>query len=251
MRLVSGSQLATAASDWLVRPLDAARAAGGGEVCACLNRQFEPVREAFQKSFEGAYPFNRSSQTSASRAEVAQFFSSTGGIFAFEDNEAKAAREAGVSLSGDYEAAIDIARRISAAMPGGHISVAFSLTASSVNMKEIKLLRLEYGSSVWEYAMGMSVDRQFKWPTPGYDRASLSITPTNQNLYAQPVKYDGEWALLQLFDAATISGSMVSWDFSTQSGPTLIARLELSGESADFIRSGHFSNFRCPTSACH
>jgi len=162
---------------------------------------------------------------------VAQFFSSTGGIFAYEENEAKAARDAGVSLSGEYEAAIDIARRISSAMPGGHISVAFTLTASSVNMKDIKLLRLEYGSLVWEYAMGMSVDRQFKWPTPGYDRASLSIVPTNQNLYAQPVKYDGEWALMQLFDAASISGNMVSWEFPTQSGPTLVARLELSGES--------------------
>jgi len=248
-RLIAGSNLARSAQTWLARPLDAARLAAGGEACACLNRLWEPYFKKFQTTFEQAYPFNRSAENEAPRAEVAGFFSSTGGIFSFDEFEGAPARAEGISMSGEYMHALSIAEQLRAAMPGGHLSVAFTVTASSRNLTGLRMVRFEYGSSRFDYAMGQDESRNFKWPTPGADQASLSIEPINQGLYANPKRYVGEWALMRLFDDATPSGSTVSWNFPA-SGQTLIVRFDLSGSGAEFVRSGHFSRFRCPVRAC-
>jgi type VI protein secretion system component VasK len=248
-RLIAGSNLARSAATWLSRPLDAARSAAGGEVCACLNRMWEPVFKRFQTTFEQAYPFNRSAENEAPRAEVAGFFSSTGGIFAFEEAEGAPARAEGISMSGDYMQALSVAEQLRLAMPGGHLSVAFTVTASSRNVTGLRMVRFEYGSGRFDYAMGQDESRSFKWPSPGADQASLSVEPINQALYANPKRFVGEWALMRLFDEATPSGSTMSWSFPA-SGQTLVARFDLSGSGAEFIRSGHFSRFRCPSRIC-
>ncbi len=248
-RLIAGSNLARSAAAWLAKPLDAAKSAAGGEACACLNRMWEPVFKKFQTTFEQAYPFNRSAENEAPRSEVAGFFSSTGGIFAFDEAEGAPARAEGIAMSGEYMQAISVAEQLRQAMPGGHLSVALTLTASSRNVRDLRMMRFEYGSSRFEYAMGQDESRNFKWPTPGADHASLSVEPINQGLYATPKRFVGEWALIRLFDDATASGSTVSWNFPA-SGQTLIARFDLSGSGAEFIRSGHFSRFRCPSRVC-
>lgn len=248
-RLIAGSNMARSAATWLARPLDAARSAAGGEVCACLNRMWEPYFKKFQTTFEQAYPFNRSAENEAPRSEVAGFFGSTGGIFAFDDAEGAAARAEGISMSGEYMQALSVAEQLRAGIPGGHLSVAFTITASSRNVTGLRMMRFEYGSSRFDYAMGQDESRNFRWPTPGADQASLSVDPINQALYANPKRYVGEWALLRLFDDATPSGSTMSWNFPA-SGQTLVARFDLSGSGAEFIRSGHFSRFRCPSRVC-
>ncbi len=248
-RLIAGSNLARSAATWLSRPLDAARSAAGGEVCACLNRMWEPVFKKFQTTFEQAYPFNRSAENEAPRAEVAGFFGSTGGIFSFDESEGAPARAEGISMSGDYMQAISVAEQLRLAMPGGHLSVAFTITASSRNVTGLRMVRFEYGSSRFDYAMGQDESRNFRWPTPGADQASLSIEPINGALYANPKRFVGEWALMRLFDEATPSGSTMAWSFPA-SGQTLVARFDLSGSGAEFIRSGHFSRFRCPPRVC-
>ena len=248
-RLIAGSNLARAGATWLARPLDAARSAAGGEACACLNRMWEPYYKKFQTTFEQAYPFNRSAENEAPRSEVAGFFGSTGGIFAFDESEGAPARAEGISMSGDYMQALSIAEQLRAAMPGGHLSVAFTVTASSRNLTGLRMVRFEYGSSRFDYAMGQDESRNFKWPSPGADQASLSVEPINQGLYATPKRFVGDWALMRLFDEATPSGSTVSWNFPA-SGQTLVVRFDLSGSGAEFVRSGHFSRFRCPSRAC-
>lgn len=249
-RLIAGSNLARACASWLSRPLDAARSAAGGEACACLNRLWEPYYKKFQTTFEHAYPFNRSAENEAPRSEVAGFFGSTGGIFAFDESEGAPARAEGIGMSGDYMAALSVAEQLRAAIPGGQLSVAFTVTASSRNLTGLRMVRFEYGSSRFDYAMGQDESRNFKWPSPGTDlQASLSIEPINQGLYASPKRYVGDWALMRLFDEATPSGSTMNWSFPA-SGQTLTVRFDLSGSGAEFIRSGHFSRFRCPVRAC-
>jgi type VI protein secretion system component VasK len=252
-RLIGGgtNNIARSAATWLSRPLDAAKSAAGGEVCACLNRMWEPVFKKFQTTFEQAYPFNRSAENAAPRAEVAGFFSSTGGIFSYDEAEGAPARAEGISMSGDYMQALSVAEQLRQAMPGGHLSVAFTITASSRNLTGLRMVRFEYGSSRFDYAMGQDESRNFRWPTPGADLASLSIEPINQAFYANSKRFVDEWALMRLFDEATASGSTMAWSFtSTSSGQTLVARLDLSGSGAEFIRSGHFSRFRCPSRVC-
>jgi type VI protein secretion system component VasK len=247
--LLSGTNLARAGAAWLTRPLDAARSAAGGEACACLNRVWEPYFKKFQTSFEQAYPFNRSADNQASLSEVAGFFGATGGIFAFDETEGALARAAGIPMSGEYMSALSVGEELKLAMPGGQMSVAFTVTASSRNVSGLRRIRFEYGSSRFDFAMGQDESRTFRWPTPGADQAVVSIEANNPGVWPNPIRYSGEWALMRLFDNAKHSGSIASWEFPT-SGPTLVARLELTGAGADFIRSGHFSRFRCPSRVC-
>ena len=57
-------------------------------------------------------------------------------------------------MSGEYMQALSVAEQLRAAMPGGHLSVAFTVTASSRNLTGLRMVRLEYGSSRFDYAMG-------------------------------------------------------------------------------------------------
>ena len=64
------------------------------------------------------------------------------------------------------------------------------------------------------------------------------------------LNYPGDWALFRLFDEAKQSNEVCSWEFPTRAGPSFTVRYALSGDGADFIRSGHFSRFRCPSQVC-
>lgn len=249
-RLIGGSSLARSAAAFLIRPLDAARAAAFGEVCTCLNRQWEAaVYKDFQTNLEGVYPFNRGSENEAPIDQVVQFFTGSGGIFAFDQAEGQAARTEGINLSGEYQNALSVGEELRRAMPGRNLSVAFTLTATSRNLTGLRMLRFEYGTNRFEFAMGQDESRSFKWPQPGADQASLSVIAINEALYATPKRFTGPWALLRLFDDGTASGTTVSWGFSA-SGQTITARYDLSGAGAEFLRSGHFSRFRCPPRIC-
>jgi type VI protein secretion system component VasK len=249
-RLVTGSAIARSAAAFLVRPLDAARSAAYADVCGCLNRNWEErVAKDFRANLADVYPFNRSSQTEASQSQVSIFFG-TGGIFAFEDDEAVPARQEGIRLGGEYEDAVRAAQAIRRVMPGGNPSVNFTLRARAEWMTGLRKTRFEYGGRPFEFTPGQDMTRDYRWPSPGNNDVHLSIVLVDQTLYATPKSYPGDWALFRLFDEAEMSNEVCSWEFPTRAGPSFTVRYALSGDGADFIRSGHFSRFRCPSRVC-
>ena len=83
------------------------------------------------------------------------------------------------------------------------------------------------------------------------NNAALSITHVTTSLLFNPIRKSGDWALLKLMDEGKVSGSIINWTF-TAIGQKQTATIgyEISGSGAEFIRSGHFSRFRCPSTVC-
>ncbi|HUU45963.1 MAG TPA: type VI secretion protein IcmF/TssM N-terminal domain-containing protein, partial [Acidobacteriota bacterium] len=249
-RLITGPPIARSTAAFLVRPLTTARNAAYADVCACVNRVWdETVAKEFRAGLGDVYPFNRSSQTEASRSQVSMFFG-TAGIFSFEESEAEPARQEGMSLAPEYEDAVRVANGIRRVMPGGNPSVTFTLRAKAEWMSGLRQTRFDFGGRAFEFTPGQDMTRDYSWPAAGNNDAHLSLVLVDQTLYATPKRYTGDWAIFRLFDESEFSNDVCSWEFPTRSGPTFTVRYSLTGDGADFIRSGHFSRFRCPNQVC-
>ncbi|MEW5702026.1 MAG: type VI secretion system membrane subunit TssM [Candidatus Zixiibacteriota bacterium] len=250
-RLVQGSALAQSAAAFLRRPLDVAQRAAVGEVCNCINQQWENnVRANFAQLAE-AYPFNRASEREVSQASVVSFFSPSGPFFAFKQSEADPAIGEGIPLSGEYSSALQAATAIQNVMPGQNIEIRFRLTASSSYRLgwQLRSCQLTYGSDVFDWVPGPDKPHDYRWPKPGGGDVSFKIDPVS-GAYVPPLNFSGDWGLLRLLDQATQSGGLLLWDFPTNTGERLQMKLGFSGSDAGFISDGHFSRFRCPTRVC-
>ncbi|MBI3871713.1 MAG: type VI secretion system membrane subunit TssM [candidate division Zixibacteria bacterium] len=250
-KLMSGTSMATAAAGFLIRPLEGVAAAAYGEVCNCLNQQWENRVQSKFQPLESGYPFTKSSDRDASIPDVVMFFGTSGPIASFEDDEAKPAERDGLHLSGAYDEAMRAAHDIQQVVSGTSIDVRVKLTTSTDLLGgQFKLVRLTCGSDLFEFGNGPpQTSREIRLPRGGGQDASLYVEPKSG--YANSKNQIGDWAMLRLLDDATITGgSTLNWEFTTDGGQRVVTRMALGGSGAGFILSGHFSRFHCPARIC-
>ncbi len=251
-RLLQGSDLARVAVDFLVKPLQAAKGAAYGDACNCLDHQWQAqVLGQFNTQLATLYPFTRSSESEAPVASVESFFNNT--MKNFIDQEVDPAIQLGLPVSGAFQAGINAAKSIQPILARGASKLRFSLTASAEGMTGVRNMEFRYSSDqVFNYGMGGSQTRDYKWPQAGNGDCELRVFANQVGAYCQPLSFQGEWGVFRLFDAATErTGGRMAWDFPASDGRTLRARLALSGGDAAFILDGHFTRFQCPPSVCH
>jgi type VI protein secretion system component VasK len=194
------------------------------------------------------YPFSKSSESDAPIANVEAFFNTFAG---FVKNEIEPARALGLPVSGNFSSAVANATTIQQILARGASKLRFSLSASAEGMAEIKIIQFHYSTDgSFDYYMGSSQSRDYKWPQSGNGDAELRVTSRQDGVYYPPLASKGEWGVFRLIDAAEKSGNTLEWTFQTSDGRKQKVMLRLGGSDASFILAGHFTQFQCPQSVC-
>lgn len=251
-QLIPGSGISSIAVSFLTQPLAQGWTTALQGACACLERQWKTqVYDEFEQFLSTKYPFNPSSDADVSITELQTFFTSK--FRSFVRNEMEGTEDLFIPVSDEFNRAMNAAQRIIQVLSGGAEKLRFTLTATAVNMRDIRYIDFQYGSAPpWRYVMGPPVSRDFRWPPVGTDRVEMRVDPREGGYY-QPLVKTGDWCIFRLLDAArNEGGGTFAWDFESSSGnaPTLTARLTLSGGDQAFILDGHFTMFKCPESVC-
>jgi len=241
----SRSSLSRQVSDFLGRPVAAARNAAYANACHCLDEAWnKQVYTPFRDKLAGSYPFDPYG-TDASISDIVQFFGSGGDFDRFEEEEAEPARDAGFSLSGRYNNALRVVKAIRGVISGSALNVQFTMTAGSPLFNNVEQATFRLGKISKKYIMGTPRDYEFVWPTSDPD-CELSVIP-RRGLQVDPLRERGEWALFRMIDRAEDSSNVVFWTFP---GSACRAGYALSGPAADFIQARYFRKFSCPTKIC-
>ena len=248
--VAGGSPLSRKGSEFLGKPIQAARGAGSASACNCLNEAWKAkVVRPFEEKLGGNYPFNAHGPDAPLAAVVEFFGGSTSGIGAFEEEEGRPAEQAGMALSGSYQDAIAAARKIRNVVAGTGLNVSFTLIARATQFKNAQEATFALGGKSFSYKMGGERRDDVTWGAAGGGDCSLSIIPLSGQ-QAQPLRDAGDWGLFRMLDRARLQGNAISWTLGGSSGVSTTAGYELSGPAANFIQTGHFAAFKCPAKAC-
>lgn len=245
---IAGPGIASVTADFLREPLFKSKTAAGAGACACLDRVWRSsVLDAYNMELASSYPFSPQG-VDASPSQVEGFFTRT--LKSFIDGEVRPAQELGVPLSGAFQQAMTAARSIQEILARGQEKLRFTLTATG-DMPGVRSLHLTYPPEPeWTYVMGQPQRREYKWPQAGSGTCDLRITALGE-AYFEPKRQQGPWGIFRLFDdASRRSSGDLAWDFRSRDGQTLTAKMTLGGSDAQFILSGHFTQFKCPPTVC-
>lgn len=245
--IISSRGIARDARGLLRQPFEVVRGAVASSACDCLDRAWkEQVWNDYNLSLASVYPFNHQAEANASSGQATDFFRS---LQSFIQNEVEPARDF-IRISSGFEQAVTIGRRISQILrPGSTDQVMFTLEAAGLS--GIRRVHFQYANlPEWVYVAGQPQQRQYKWPQPGGGNCKLWIEAI-ENVFYQRKEFSGDWGIFKFFDEAERRpGGRLAWKFESQGGPTLEVQLKLSGSHAQFIRDGHFTQFRCPETVC-
>jgi len=245
----SRSTLSRKASELLGKPFDVARSAAYSNACNCLNEAWDTqVRRPFEEQLGTNYPFNAHGPEAPLSGIVDFFGGSGGGIGKFEEDEGRDAAQAGIGLSGAYNSALTVAKRIRAMIAGNALNVSFKLTARAPQFDNVQEATFSLGSNSKKYMMGGTRTYDFSWPSDGTD-CSISLIPLSGR-QVSPLRESGDWALFKIIDKARISGNVIKWTMGGSGDASSTAGYELGGSAVNFIQNGHFTAFRCPARVC-
>ena len=248
-QLVAQKGLAGAAFDLLSQPFDVVRGTARSSACDCLDLAWKnQVWNDYNAEFSTVYPFDPSADAGAPTPQAEGFFRT---LESFVDKEIVPARAQQIPISANFEQALSVAQSIGKVLrPGSTDKVMFTLEAAG--LKGVSTLHFRYSTEPeWTYVAGQPQTRPYRWPQPGGGGCKIWIE-ANDNVYYNPIEYDGDWGIFKFFDRAKrLPDGRLSWDFTSRSGGTpLSVQLSLTGSSASFILNGHFTRFRCPEFVC-